>query len=496
MTSAGDRLKSNSKVSSTQDSFYAEWRVHSGLIAVLHEDAESPPERLLQAIWQHQRLLRDQLTTLDGQPVRVLHPGFHNLEGGPDFRQAVIQFGDAAPRQGDVEVDLRANGWHAHGHDRNPAFRNVILHVLWESDRPAAGAPPSLRLRESLDSPLGELSLWLGGEPTPGFPEALRGKCCGPLRRLSTEQLIELLHQAAHVRLRSKAALFQARARQAGWEQSLWEGLFRALGYKHNAWPMQRLGELRPRWFLGACQARPVQARLLGLSGLLPLDVAGKQTRTEGYLREIWDQWWRERDSFSDVALPRTVWRLHGLRPANHPHRRLALAAAWSVAGPLATKLETWCAADLKKNNMGGMLLKTLQVDGDPFWSWHWTLRSAPLKKQQPLLGATRVADLAINVVIPWLWTRAVEGQNASVQQKLEECYFAWPAAEDNSLLRLARQRLLGGTDRQLLPGAAAQQGLIQIVRDFCEHSNSICEKCKLPELVRDFVGCEQNSFK
>jgi hypothetical protein len=39
------------------------------------------------------------------------------------------------------------------------------------------------------------------------------------------------------------------------------------------------------------------------------------------------------------------------------------------------------------------------------------------------------------------------------------------------------------------LPGAAAQQGLIQIVRDFCDHSNAVCENCKLPELVREFVG-------
>jgi hypothetical protein len=54
-------------------------------------------------------------------------------------------------------------------------------------------------------------------------------------------------------------------------------------------------------------------------------------------------------------------------------------------------------------------------------------------------------------------------------------------------VLRLARQRLLGGAPRRALPGAAAQQGLIQIVRDFCDHSNAICESCKLPELVRDW---------
>jgi hypothetical protein len=35
--------------------------------------------------------------------------------------------------------------------------------------------------------------------------------------------------------------------------------------------------------------------------------------------------------------------------------------------------------------------------------------------------------------------------------------------------------------------GAAAQQGPIQMVRDFCDHSNAICEACKLPKLVRDW---------
>ena len=72
------------------------------------------------------------------------------------------------PHSGDVEVDVRASGWRAHGHDRNPAFKNVILRVIWESERAAAGAPPGLRLRQVLDAPLGELSLWLGSEAAHG----------------------------------------------------------------------------------------------------------------------------------------------------------------------------------------------------------------------------------------------------------------------------------------------------------------------------------------
>src|SRR6266568_4870785 len=88
--------------------FYCQWRARCAVAPLLREDDDSPPERLLQSIWQHQRLLRDQLKTLDGEPVRVLHPGFRSVEGGPDFRGAVVQVGDGPARTGDVEVDLRS----------------------------------------------------------------------------------------------------------------------------------------------------------------------------------------------------------------------------------------------------------------------------------------------------------------------------------------------------------------------------------------------------
>jgi hypothetical protein len=221
------------------------------------------------------------------------------------------------------------------------------------------------------------------------------------------------------------------------------------------------------------------------LSGLLPADLLHARAGTDGYLRRVWDLWWRERDAFSEGILPRAVWRLHGLRPANHPQRRLALAAGWCVGGDIPAKLERWCARELEHESLPGSLLEALQVGQDDFWSWHWTLRAEPLKKAQPLLGATRVTDLAVNTILPWLWSRALEGTNVGVQRQLEERYFKWPAAEDNSVLRLARQRLLGGDHRRVLPSAATQQGLIQIVRDFCDHSNAICENCKMPELVR-----------
>jgi hypothetical protein len=343
-----------------------------------------------------------------------------------------------------------------------------------------------------LDSPLGELSLQLDHTSVRTLPETTLGQCSAPLRDLPEAVLVELLREAAKVRLQNKAAQFRVRAQHVGWEQSLWEGLFRALGYKHNVWPMQHLAEQRERWQRKRDALLTLQGRLLGLSGLLPAELSRNPSSANDYLRRVWDSWWRERDEFSDCTLPRSVWRFHGLRPANHPQRRLALAAHWLYDGTLPERIEHWCATAISDRALLHSLVRIFEIKEDEYWSWHWTFRSNRLKKAQPLLGEKRVTDLAVNVVLPWLWSRARQGQNEKLTNVIEQRFEAWPAAEDNSVLRLARQRLLGRTvlRQSNLRTAAAQQGLLQIVRDFCDHSNATCDGCRFPELVRQrFAG-------
>ena len=472
---------------SPSENFYAIWRTQFVAADVLRDENGLPSERLLQAIWQHQRLRRDALKTLDGKIIRVFHPGFISVEGGPDFCGAIIQIGDHAPCSGDVEIDLRSAGWRAHRHDKNKNFQNVMLHVVWDETKSVSNeiAPSVLSLKNALDAPIFELSLSLENEPLRSLPENLRGKCCAPLRELDETQLTELLCEAACVRFQFKAEQFRTRARHVGWERALWENLFRALGYKHNVWPMQNLAETKPRWSRGADSAFEFQARLLGISGLLPDELTRAQKSSDTYLRHAWDFWWRERDEFEGCILPRAVWKFHGLRPANHPQRRLALASHWLVEKNFISKIEAWSATEISDKKLLDSLHEILQVERDEFWSWHWTFRSARMKKPQPLLGEARVTDLAVNVILPWLWIRAVEGKNEKIWREIERRFFSWPLAEDNSVLKLAWQRLLGNSNERLLMTAAAQQGLMQIVRDFCEHSNAVCEDCRFPELVR-----------
>ena len=468
--------------------FYSQWRARTLPIQGLQESLEGLllNEHLLQLIWQHQRIQREQLTTVDGSPLRILHPGFWNHESGPDFRDAIVQFGSAPAVSGDVEIDLCPQGWHSHGHDINPNYRRVILHVVWDADAKNAPVLPTLSLKSILDAPLTELDHWLSNGALESIAPGLAGQCCAPLQDLPTDLWREILRQAAQVRLQTKAVQFQARAREVGWEQALWEGLFGALGYKHNIWPMRRLAELisfvRSENGAGVIE---LQARLLGLSGLLPHDLLPRRRSSGDYLRQLWDIWWREREAFSSLVLPQAMWRLGGLRPANHPQRRLALAAHWLNTRDWPAKLEAWFRSSIPDKQLLSSLTEVLQVPCDGFWSWHWTLGSRRMKAPQPLLGPARATDLAVNVILPWFWMRAVAGKNDRLQEAAEHRYFIWPKAQDNAVLRLARQRLFGGAKASEIGTAAAQQGLLQIVRDFCQHSNALCENCRFPELVR-----------
>ena len=109
------------------------------------------------------------------------------------------------------------------------------------------------------------------------------------------------------------------------------------------------------------------------------------------------------------------------------------------------------------------------------------------MPKPQPLLGAGRLTDLAANVILPWLWSRAAEGRNTAICEAMERRFDAWPPADDNALLRHARLRLLRGAPSRVLQSAAEQQGLMQITRDFCDATDASCRGCRFPDRVQEW---------
>src|SRR3954452_2778150 len=88
-------------------------------------------ERTLAAVWNAQRPLRGPFWTMAGAPVAIIYRGRWMGGAGPDFQNAILQIGGGPPQRGDVELHLHSGDWYAHGHHTDPAYNNVILHVVY-----------------------------------------------------------------------------------------------------------------------------------------------------------------------------------------------------------------------------------------------------------------------------------------------------------------------------------------------------------------------------
>ncbi len=93
------------------------------------------PESLLQFIWLSGRFNMEGLATATGEPLEILHPGQLNRHAGPDFTAARIRIGSLL-WAGNVEVHYRTSDWKRHGHQHDPRYDRVILHVVFEHDGP------------------------------------------------------------------------------------------------------------------------------------------------------------------------------------------------------------------------------------------------------------------------------------------------------------------------------------------------------------------------
>jgi hypothetical protein len=189
-------------------------------------------------------------------------------------------------------------------------------------------------------------------------------------------------------------------------------------------------------------------------------------------LRELWEIWWKARGALDYALLPRSQWRLAGLRPLNRPERRLAALA--QIVPHMPELLAALQARDADR------FAGTLLAIRDPFWEKHATLTGSPLRTPCRLLGEERVHDILINVFWPMVSLEEPEAAQLALRNI---------NAAANGAARIASQRLLISALSSLRPRqtreALVQQGLLQIFRDYCQTDCSQCRDCTFPELVK-----------
>ncbi len=419
-------------------------------------------------------------TSTDGKKIEIVQFGHWNHSAGPDFTEVAVRI-DGRKFTGTLEVDLNARSWESHGHSTSPGFENVVLHVFLSSSL----TEDRFFSRTAEHREVTQVALdWTtfddwGPRPWNHLPEARLGRCATPLRDMSTNNLETLITAAAQYRLQKKNRRLTAIADIHGPDEALYQAIAEALGYRYNKLPMRVLAQRLPLKSLLNLKPIKREALLFGAAAYIDLDhfTDSQDPQTRRYLKELWHNWWNKRAQLEPGDERRLHWHLAGIRPLNHPQRRLGALASMANNWPAFRKI----IQHPDQNPESGIkkLKAYFSSLEHPYWNHHYTLRSKPADTSMALIGRDRLQDIFGNVIFPWLM---IENPNYWDQ------YTRLPGSQVNEKLRRASLRLFGKPDKANPQSGKwakkfyGQQALLQIYTDFCLQDSTECETCPFPE--------------
>ncbi|OGV43571.1 MAG: hypothetical protein A2X46_08015 [Lentisphaerae bacterium GWF2_57_35] len=438
-------------------------------------------ERHLQCIWFDARWRPSIMQTSSGEEVRVEDPGIWNLEAGPDFLGAALRVGTGNRRiRGDVEIHVHPSDWKQHGHAEDRRYAQVKAHVTFFPGVPEPTLFPPGVIHVALKNELLSNPLFsFENVDITAYPMSAR--CTEPpCRRVisawTPEARMRFMEAAGEERLRRKAERMAASIREKGVDQALYEEIMCALGYKGNKQPFRILAERIPFQHLHALDAFKAYALLLGVSGLLPENVEKKwDEETREFVRAIWDTWWKIRGTWEKKLLTRSDWQLNGLRPANHPIRRLMAAAhLFTAEKPLAERLDELIHGSTEL--LAEKVEKIFRIEAGAYWERRWALSGKPTPEPVALLGPSRITAIHLNVILPFA---------AAAGLPMRELLRQIPTEPANLVIKQTAWNLFGPDQAEsLYRQGLRQQGLTQIFYDFCMNDRSRCEECFLPQML------------
>lgn len=421
--------------------------------------------------WWNGANLSAPLRSVDGRELWIVYRGNWSHGLGPDFQNALIDFGDGRLLTGSIEIHLTTGAWRQHGHDRDPRYNDTILHIVLDHDGsetrrsdgrlvPVAVIEPDPEVLAALHHFQVDWNL-VGGDVCAEFvagtePEAVRA----------------VLWQLGDQRLSSKVTQLSARFEEETPADLLFELLMDGLGYTANREPMRQLAQRLPVSLIDALLAT-IEPRdryelglgvLLGTGGFLPLSPAEAEIaqlspieveRIEGFWQSRGSPWHPDR-------LAPTSWERVRVRPANHPLVRLGMAAAL-----LTSSFEGLTAS----------IVDTVRSGGDPVR----LLMERSRCGDRAGMGAGRAVAIVANAVVPFLLALSDATDDPQLSEMASRAWESLEAGEANQVTKRALRQAVG-TARVGRIGERGMQGLIQLDRVYCQPRR--CMECAIAHLA------------
>ena len=422
-------------------------------------------EDFLHFLWLFQYFDKTSLQTTQGDPLNIIQVGSPNTSSGADFSLSKLDIG-GVDWAGDVEIHLKSSDWNAHQHQRDAAYNNVILHVVWENDIPvlrADGTPmPTLELKTRTNLKwLQQYQMMLSNREV--IP------CANQFAGVSTIQKLSMMDRALIKRLEDKAFLLRTLLikNQRDWEETTYQALAKNFGFKVNSEPFLRLSQGLPLKVLlkHHDDIRQLEALLLGQAGLLwGKPQAQSDQGDDGYIQYLQKEhrFLSHKYRLEDTQLAYEHWKFMRLRPANFPTVRLAQFAA--LIHQYQSLFSLFFNHDYKT------LTKKLQINQSDYWQTHYTVGKTTPKKV-PGLGKGSIENIVINTVVPLLVLYAKEkGQEKYLERATG--FLENIKAEENRILRIWEGLGLK------VKNAFDSQALIELYNHYCTPKK--CLNCSI----------------
>ena len=412
-------------------------------------------EEFLYYLWEN-RLIDKALQTTEGEAVDIVATGYRNTDSGPDFLEARIQIGDKL-WAGHVEIHVKASDWNRHGHQTDKAYKNVILHVVYENDTKVNNIP-TLELKGHFDETL-----------FANYQKFISSKNWIPCEKSITQvpvfTRLSWLDRMAIERLESKSETVTKilNTNQFDWEDALYKLLMRYFGLKVNTEAFEYLSNILPFKTLlkHADNLLQLEAMLFGCAGFLEDDF------TEEYPLLLKREFAVMKAKFNLLTMPAERWKFLRMRPSNFPTIRLAqMAQLIHKNGCLFSKI--------REAKNGNEVKSMFNVAASEYWKTHYRF-GTPTESKPKHLGDSTADVLMINAVAPLLFCYGKLHKDDSVcetaMQFLEET-----EAEDNAIIRHFTQ--CGITAEN----AMQTQALLHLYSYFCKRKR--CLECRIGNVL------------
>ena len=340
-------------------------------------------ELLLHYCWKHKMFPLKELVTTDGKVVEVIDPGLHNHNAGPDFFNAKVKI-DGTLWVGNVEIHDRSTDWFVHGHDKDAAYNNVVLHVAEVINGDVTS---------QAGNTIPQVQLSVPQYVKDHYEELLREdkypRCYKIVPQLSKLTVHSWMSALQTERLEQKTQAIAKRLEQAegSWEAAYFMTLARNFGFGVNGEAFETWAKHIPLSQVGHHRDDPfqVEAFFFGQAGLLEPSAIPEhyqeEAMTEGYFTKLRNEYLYLSHKFQLQPMDVNMWRFLRLRPQNFPHIRLSQLVTLYVEH--RTELSRLLECETTKD-----LQKMLQTHVTPYWETHYTFGSTSCKTEKSALAS------------------------------------------------------------------------------------------------------------